>query len=129
MLMLCLVFAVAGPVMPGAGDVSPMDPTMAYGAAPNMLVFAPDGGAGFDLEGQTRANGGGALPTRRTVPGRAAAGRHCLARVRPGEEHLHATDGGGVSNASAIGVRGLCNRSACRMRCPPACDSSSSRGT
>lgn len=52
MLMLCLVFAVAGPVMPGAGDVSPMDPTMAYGAAPNMLVFAPDGGAGFDLEGQ-----------------------------------------------------------------------------
>ena len=46
-LMLCLVFAVAGPVMPGAGDVSPMDPTMAYGAAPNMLVFAPDGGAGF----------------------------------------------------------------------------------
>ena len=50
--MLCLVFAVAGPVMPGAGDVSPMDPTMAYGAAPNMLVFAPDGGAGFDLEGQ-----------------------------------------------------------------------------
>ena len=45
--MLCLVFAVAGPVMPGAGDVSPMDPTMAYGAAPNMLVFAPDGGAGL----------------------------------------------------------------------------------
>ena len=52
MLMLCLVFDVAGPVMPGAGDVSPMDPTMAYGAAPNMLVFAPDGGAGFDLGGQ-----------------------------------------------------------------------------
>ena len=50
--MLCLVFAVAGPVMPGAGDVSPMDPTMAYGAAPNMLVFAPDGGVGFDLGGQ-----------------------------------------------------------------------------
>ena len=43
--MLCLVFAVAGPVMPGAGDVSPMDPTMAYGAAPNMLVFAPDRGS------------------------------------------------------------------------------------
>ena len=52
MLMLCLVFAVAGPVMPGAGDVSPMDPTIAYGAAPTMLVFAPDGGAGFDLMGQ-----------------------------------------------------------------------------
>ena len=52
MLMLCLVFAVAGPVMPGAGDVSTMDPTMAYGAAPNMLVFAPDGGVGFDLGGQ-----------------------------------------------------------------------------
>ena len=46
MLMLCLVCAVAGPVMPGAGDVSTMDPTMAYGAAPNMIVFAPDGGAG-----------------------------------------------------------------------------------
>ena len=38
--------------MPGDGDVSPMDPTIAYGAAPNMLVFAPDGGAGFDLGGQ-----------------------------------------------------------------------------
>jgi hypothetical protein len=38
--------------MPGDGDVSPMDPTIAYGAAPNMLVFAPDGGAGFDLVGQ-----------------------------------------------------------------------------
>ena len=25
---------------------------MAYGAAPNMLLFAPDGGAGFDLGGQ-----------------------------------------------------------------------------
>ena len=43
MLMLCLVFATAGPVMPGAGDVSTMDPTMAHGAAPNMLPFAPDG--------------------------------------------------------------------------------------
>ena len=52
MLMLhCLVFAAAGPWMPGDGDVSPMDPTIAYGAAPNMLVFAPDGGAGFDLVG------------------------------------------------------------------------------
>ena len=51
MLMLCLVLAAAGPWMPGAGDVSPMDPTIAYGAAPNMLVFAPDGGAGFDLVG------------------------------------------------------------------------------
>ena len=53
MLMLCLVFAAAGPWMPGAGDVSPMDPTIAYGAAPNMLVFAPDGGAGFDAWGGT----------------------------------------------------------------------------
>jgi len=40
--MLCLVFAAAGPGMPGAGDVSSMDPTMAYGAAPNMLLFARD---------------------------------------------------------------------------------------
>ena len=60
------------------------------------------------------------------VPGRAAAGGGracffgCLARVRPGEEHLHATDGGGVSNASAIGVRGLCDRGACRVRRLPA---------
>ena len=38
--------------MPGDGDVSPMDPTIAYGAAPTMLAFAPDGGAGFDLMGQ-----------------------------------------------------------------------------
>jgi len=51
-MLLCLVFAAAGPWMPGDGDVSPMDPTIAYGAAPNMLVFAPDGGAGFDLVGQ-----------------------------------------------------------------------------
>ena len=41
------------------------------------------------------------------VPGRAAAGGGracffgCLARVRPGEEHLHATDGGGVSKLRA----------------------------
>ena len=32
------------------------------------------------------------------------------------------TDAGGVSNASAIGVRGLCDRGACRVRRPPACD-------
>ena len=51
-MLHCLVFAAAGPWMPGDGDVSPMDPTIAYGAAPNMLVFAPDGGAGFDLVGQ-----------------------------------------------------------------------------
>ena len=50
-MLHCLVFAAAGPWMPGDGDVSPMDPIIAYGAAPNMLVFAPDGGAGFDLVG------------------------------------------------------------------------------
>ena len=42
-----------------------------------------------------------------------------LALVRPGEEDLHATDVGGMSNASAIGVRGLCGRGACRVRRPP----------
>ena len=51
-MMLSLVFAAAGLVMPGAGDVSTMDPTMAYGAAPNMLLFAPVGGAGFDWVGE-----------------------------------------------------------------------------
>jgi len=51
------------------------------------------------------------------VPGRAAAGMFAL--VRPGEEDLHATDVGGMSNASAIGVRGLCGRGACRVRRPP----------
>ena len=71
---------------------------------------------------ETRANGCGALPTCRACPA-----ARCLARARPGEEH--ATDGGGVSNASAIGVRGLCDRGACRVRRPPACASSSSRGT
>ena len=50
--MLSLVLAAAGLVMPGAGDVSTMDPTMAYGAAPNMLLFAPVGGAGFDWVGE-----------------------------------------------------------------------------
>ena len=51
-MMLSLVLAAAGLVMPGAGDVSTMDPTMAYGAAPNMLLFAPVGGAGFDWVGE-----------------------------------------------------------------------------
>ena len=70
MLMLCLVFAVAGPVMPGAGDVSTMDPTMAYGAAPNMLVFAPDGdgGAGFDYDLTVVSAKSGSLSAH--VPGR-----------------------------------------------------------
>ena len=58
------------------------------------------------------------------VPGRAAAGM--LALVRPGEEDLHATDVGGMSNASAIGVRGLCGRGACRVRRPP--DPAQARG-
>ena len=52
------------------------------------------------------------------VPGRAAAGM--LALVHPGEEDLHATDVGGMSNASAIGLRGLCDRGACRVRRLPA---------
>ena len=52
MLMLCLVFAAAGPVKPGSGDVPSTDPTVAFGAAPIMLLFAPDGGAGFDFWGQ-----------------------------------------------------------------------------
>ena len=51
------------------------------------------------------------------VPGRAAAGM--LALARPGEEDLHATDEGGMSHASAIGVRGLCDRGACCVRRPP----------
>ena len=49
-----------------------------------------------------------------------------LALVRPGEEDLHATDVGGMSNASAIGVRGLCGRGACRVRRPP--DPAQARG-
>ena len=52
------------------------------------------------------------------VPGRAAASM--LELERPGEEDLHATDVGGMSNASTIGVRGLCDRGACRVRRPPA---------
>ena len=41
-----------------------------------------------------------------------------MARVRPGEEHLHATDGGGVSNAGAIGVRRLCAARPTRREVP-----------
>ena len=41
-----------------------------------------------------------------------------MARVRPGEEHLHATDGGGVSNAGAIGVRRLCASRPTRREVP-----------
>ena len=52
------------------------------------------------------------------VPGRAAAGM--LALVRPGEEDLHATDVDAMRNASAIGVRGLCDRGACCVRRPAA---------
>ena len=60
-MLHCLVFAAAGPWMPGDGDVSPMDPTIAYGAAPNMVVFAPDGGAGFDLVGTIDVPLGGTI--------------------------------------------------------------------
>ena len=52
MLILCLVFAAAGPVKPGSGDVPSTDPTVAFGAAPIMLLFTPDRGAGFDFWGQ-----------------------------------------------------------------------------
>ena len=48
------------------------------------------------------------------VPGRAAAGM--LALVRPGEEDLHATDVGGMSNASVIGEAG------CAVAARAACD-------
>ena len=67
-------------------------------------------------------------PDRR-ARSRGVGGRPCLARARPGEEHLRATEGGGVSDASASGVRGLCDRGARRVRRPPARASSSSRGT
>ena len=50
-----------------------------------------------------------------------------MARARAGEEHL--VRGGGVSGASASGVRGLCDRGARRGRRPPARASSRSRGT
>ena len=50
-LMLCAVFAAAGPEVPGVGDVFPMGPTMADGAVPHMLPSAPVGGAGFVLGG------------------------------------------------------------------------------
>ena len=49
-----------------------------------------------------------------------------LPLVRPREEDLHATDVGGMSNASAIGVRGLCGRGACHVRRPP--DPAQARG-
>ena len=50
-LMLCVVFAAAGPGNPGVGDVFSMGPTMADGAVPHMLPSAADGGAGFVLGG------------------------------------------------------------------------------
>ena len=50
-LMLCVVFAAAGPGNPGVGDVFSMGPTMTDGAVPHMLPSAADGGAGFVLGG------------------------------------------------------------------------------
>ena len=50
-LMLCVVFAAAGPEIPGVGDVFSMGPTMADGAVPHMLPSAPDGRAGYVLRG------------------------------------------------------------------------------
>ena len=50
-LMLCVVFAAAGPEVPGVCDVFLMGPTMADGAVPHMLPSAPDGGGGFVLGG------------------------------------------------------------------------------
>ena len=52
LLMLCLVFASAGPGVPSVGDVFSMSPTMAYGADPHMLHSAPDWGSGFVLGGE-----------------------------------------------------------------------------
>ena len=60
----------------------------------------------------SRPKPGACRPVERA--GRAAAG--LLALVRPGEEDLHATDVGGMSNASAIGVRG------CAIAARAACD-------
>ena len=65
---------------------------------------------------ETQTNNCGASPTRRTCP---AARRRTCWHWCFGEEDLHATDVGGMSNASAIGVRGLCDRGACRVRRPP----------
>ena len=53
LLMLCLVFASAGPGVPSVGDVFSMGPTMAYGADPHMLHSAPDWGSGFVLGGRS----------------------------------------------------------------------------
>jgi len=50
-LMLCVVFAAAGPGNPGVGDVFSMGPTKADGAVPHMLSSAAVGGAGFVLGG------------------------------------------------------------------------------
>ena len=68
----------------------------------------------YARRGQTTA-----APRRPVERARPRGGGHLLALVRPGDEDLHATDVGGMSNASAIGVRGLCGRGACRVRRPP----------
>ena len=72
---------------------------------------------------ETQTNNCGASPTRRTCP---AARRRTCWHWCFGEEDLHATDVGGMSNASAIGVRGLCGRGACHVRRPP--DPAQARG-
>ena len=51
-LMLCVVFAAAGPEIPGVGDVFSMGPTMADGAVPHMLPSAPDAAGRGVLHGQ-----------------------------------------------------------------------------
>ena len=53
LLMVCLVFASAGPAVPSVGDVFSMGPTMAYGADPHMLHSAPDWGSGFVFGGRS----------------------------------------------------------------------------
>ena len=64
-LMLSIVFASAGPGVPGVGDVFPMGPTMAYGAVPHMLLSTPDWGSGFVL-GVGCSRVGGEIGSART---------------------------------------------------------------
>ena len=117
--MLCLVFAAAGPWMPGDGDVSPMDPTIAYGAAPTMLVFAPDGGAGFDLVRAFRTVPGlrwtgrasGTLGSRpASAPRGANCLRGCCMTRRAGTRRKRATT---TSTLNTGGRRALSDRAAC----------------
>ena len=77
------------------------------------------GAASTERNAYARRGQTAAAPRRSVERARPRGGGHVGTSGASGEEDLHATDVGGMSNASAIGMSGMCGRGACRVRRPP----------